>query len=49
MKWLKKEFELSDRDVVLSIPASGMSIKYTGIHDSRMANLVENHSFSISP
>ena len=47
MKWLKKEFELSDRDVVLSIPARGMSKKY--IHDSRMANLVENQSFSISP
>ena len=49
MKWLKKEFALSDRDVVLSIHARGMSKKYTGIHDSQMANLVENQWFSISP
>ena len=49
MKRLKKEFALSDRDVVLSIPARGMSKKYTGIHDSRMLNLEENQSFSINP
>ena len=45
---IKKEFALSDRDVVLRIPARGMSIKYAGIHDWRMANFVENQSFPMS-
>jgi hypothetical protein len=48
MKWLKKEFALYDRDVVLRSPARGMSIKYAGIHDSRMSNFAENHSFPMS-
>ena len=42
MKRLKKEFALSERDVVLRSPARGMSIKYAGIHDWQISNFAEN-------
>jgi hypothetical protein len=42
---LKKEFALSDLEVVLRIPERGISIKYAGTHDSRMAKLLAIHSF----
>jgi hypothetical protein len=42
---LKNEFALSDLEVVLRIPESGISIKYAGTHDSWMAYLLAIHSF----
>src|SRR4051812_12803769 len=49
MKRLKKEFALSDLEVVRRMPARDISIKYAGIHLSRMLNLLLNHSFSSNP
>jgi hypothetical protein len=45
---IKKEFALSERDVVIRTPARGMSIKYARIQDARIKYLVENHSFPVS-
>ena len=46
MKSWKKEFEISDRDVVLSSPAISISEKYVGIHWEQMSYILVSQSLS---
>nr|KAJ0207451.1 hypothetical protein LSAT_V11C500239110 [Lactuca sativa] len=43
---LKNEFILSDLDVVFIKPHIGISLKYIGIHESRIVNMYLNHLVS---